>query len=132
MKKIKIIVENSSDGMFWCYTEDSINNIGLNACGKSVAEAKKDLTDCITLAKEEAESRGEEFPYIEFVYKYDLQSFFDYFSFLNVTEIARRAGINPSLMRQYRKGIKHAGEKTYKRLADCIENIKTELQEASF
>lgn len=72
MKKIKIIVENSSDGMFWCYTEDSINNIGLNAYGKSVADAKKDLAECLNLAKEEAESRGEEFPDIEFVYKYDL------------------------------------------------------------
>ena len=71
-------------------------------------------------------------PAVEFVYKYDLQSFFNYFSFLNVTEIAKRAGINPSLMRQYNSGIKNAGEKTYERLAACMDGIKEELQAASF
>lgn len=72
-------------------------------------------------------------PYeVEFCYQYDLQSFFDYFSFLNVSEIAKRAGINPSLMRQYTCGIKNAGEKTYERLAGCIANITKDLQVASF
>jgi hypothetical protein len=72
-------------------------------------------------------------PYdVEFHYQYDLQSFFEYFSFLNVTEIAKRAGINPSLMRQYTRGIKNAGEKTYTRLTECMSNITKELCAASF
>ena len=60
------------------------------------------------------------------------QQVIDYFSFLNVSEIAKRAGINPSLMRQYTSGIKNAGEKTYSRLSECIANITKELQAASF
>lgn len=77
-------------------------------------------------------AEGKEMPDVEFEYQYDLQSFFNYFNFLNVTEIAKRAGINPSLMRQYSSGIKNAGEKTYKRLSACVDNIKSELQAASF
>lgn len=64
--------------------------------------------------------------------KYDVQAFFKEFSFLNATEIARRAGINPSLMRQYVSGVKTAGEKTYQRLNTCMSNIKADLQATVF
>ena len=106
MKKIKVIVEQAKDGSFWCHTEDGIGKVGLNSCGETVAAAKQDLMDCLALAKVDAKENGEVFPDVEFEYKYDLQSFFNYFSFLNVSEIAKRAGVNPSLMRQYSKGIK--------------------------
>ena len=65
-------------------------------------------------------------------YKYDIQAFFKEFSFLNATDIARRAGINPSLMRQYTSGVKKAGEKTYNKLNACLSNIKNDLQAAVF
>ena len=35
-------------------------------------------------------------------------------------------------MRQYTRGIKNAGEKTYTRLTECIGNITKELSAASF
>ncbi len=132
MQKVIIIVEQASDGSFWCRTETDIVGIGLNACGKDVGSAKADLMECYEEAKADMESQGKEMPEVEFVYKYDLQSFFNYFNFLNVTEVAKRAGINPSLMRQYSSGLKNAGEKTYKRLSACVDNIKSELQAASF
>lgn len=69
---------------------------------------------------------------MEFTYKYDIQAFFKEFSFLNATDIARRAGINPSLMRQYTSGVKKAGEKTYNKLNACLSNIKNDLQAAVF
>lgn len=69
---------------------------------------------------------------MEFTYKYDIQAFFKEFSFLNATDVARRAGINPSLMRQYTSGVKKAGEKTYNKLNACLSNIKNDLQAAVF
>ena len=129
MKKVTIIVEQASDGSYWCRTAEDIAGIGLNSCGDTVEQAKQDLIDCYQEAKEDLEEQGKTMPAVEFVYKYDLQSFFNYFSFLNVT---KRAGINPSLMRQYSSGIKNAGEKTYERLAACLDGIKAELQAASF
>ena len=132
MQKVIIIVEQASDGAFWCRTETDIAGVGLNACGKDVASAKADLLECYEEAKADMKAEGKEMPDVEFEYQYDLQSFFNYFNFLNVTEIAKRAGINPSLMRQYSSGIKTAGEKTYKRLSVCVDNIKSELQAASF
>lgn len=132
VKKVLVIVEKSTDGYFWCYTEGPVGGVGLNACGATVEEAKADLLECYSEVKEDNRKNGVDTPNVEFEYKYDVQSFFNYFSFLNVNEIARRSGINESLLRQYVSGKKKAGEKTYKRLADCIRNITHEMQAATF
>ena len=130
--KVQIIVEQASDGKFWCYTEQGIGNVGLSAMGDSVAAAKADLMECCEEARQDAEENGKAFPEVEFEYKYDLQSFFNYFSFLNVSDIAKRAGINPSLMRQYISGVKKAGEKNYQRLSACVGKIKEDFRAISF
>jgi len=132
MKKILVTVAQASDGTYWCHTEQDVFGGGLNGAGSTVKEAKEDLAVCLEEAKADYEENGGT-PYdVEFHYQYDLQSFFEYFSFLNVSEIAKLAGINPSLMRQYTRGIKNAGEKTYTRLTECIGNITKELSAASF
>ena len=132
MEQVLVTIAQAADGSFWCHTETDVYGGGLNSVGASVKEAKDDLMACLAEAREDYMESGNT-PYeVEFHYQYDLQSFFDYFSFLNVTEIAKRSGINPSLMRQYTRGIKNAGEKTYERVADCMASITKELQAASF
>ena len=95
-------------------------------------EAKADfmraLAECRQASPEDKDINQD----MEFTYKYDIQAFFKEFSFLNATDIARRAGINPSLMRQYTSGVKKAGEKTYNKLNACLSNIKNDLQAAVF
>nr|DAL18166.1 MAG TPA_asm: antitoxin [Caudoviricetes sp.] len=132
MEKVLVTVSQAGDGTFWCHTEADVYGGGLNSAGDTVKAAKDDLQVCLEDARADFIERGGT-PYdVEFEYKYDLQSFFEYFSFLNVTDIARRAGINPSLMRQYARGIKTAGEKTYARLSACMAEITKELSAASF
>ena len=77
-------------------------------------------------------SKGKDVPELEFTYKYDMQSFFDYFSFLNVTKVAELAGINPSLMRQYTSGVTNAGQKQYDKIRVAVERISKELSAATF
>ena len=133
MRVITSVVEKASDGYFWCRTAEEINgNTMLSGCGKTVADAKRDLLECYKEAKADAEESGEVFEDVEFTYTFDLVSFFNSLSFLNVTDGAKRAGINPSRRRQYASGLKDAGEKTYNRLAECIGNITKELTAASF
>lgn len=132
MEKVNVTIYRGEDGQFWCRTEEDVYGSGLNGAGVSVKDAKADLLACLNDAKVDYEESGNVAYDVEFCYQYDLQSFFNYFSFLNVTEIARRADINPSLMRQYASGVKSAGEKTYSKLAGCIEGLAKELQVASF
>ena len=132
MKKVIVTVSQAEDGSFWCHTEEDVFDSGLNGAGATVAEAKEDLMMCLEESKKDVQAHGGKVFPVEFEYKYDLQSFFEYFSFLNVSDIAKRAGINPSLMRQYACGIKTAGEKTYGKLSACIDNISKELSAATF
>ena len=132
MEKVLVTISQAPDGTFWCHTESDVYGGGLNSAGDTVKAAKEDLQICLEDAREDFVEHGGT-PYdVEFEYKYDLQSFFEYFSFLNVSEIAKRAGINPSLMRQYTSGIKNAGEKTYARLSACMEKLSKELSAATF
>ena len=126
MTKAIVTVEKGADGNYWCSTE--FGDGGFNGCGATVEEAKKDLEACLKEAREAGDIKGE----VRLEYKYDLQSFFNYFDYFNLNEVARRAGINPSLLRQYSSGCKKAGEKTYERLSECFSNIKKDLQAASF
>lgn len=130
--KIKVSVYKADDGSFWCHTEKDVYGAGLNSCGSTVAEAKQDLYDCLEDAKADYISQGKAPYQVDFEYCYDLQSFFEYFSVFNVTEVARRAGINPTLMRQYTSGVKKAGEKTYAKLSACINDIRKDIIAASF
>lgn len=132
MKRILVTVSQANDGSYWCRTEKDVYGSGLNGAGASVKEAKADLMMCMEEAKADYLENGGEIYDVEFRYQYDLKSFFEYFSFFNVTDIAKRSGINPSLMRQYVSGVKNAGEKTYSRLAACVSNISKELSVASF
>ena len=86
---------------------------GLAGYGDTAEDAKADMLKAYEDIKEMKVAEGTDVPELEFTYKYDLQSFFNYFSFLNVTKVAEAAGINPSLMRQYTSGVTAAGQKQY-------------------
>lgn len=74
-RKVLVTVEQASDGSYWCHTEDAINKGHFNSVGRTVEEAKQDLLDCY----EEAREFEDDLPEVDFIYKYDIQSFFNYF-----------------------------------------------------
>ena len=130
-EKKTVIIERAEDGTFACYLPDEFETFGLAGYGKTVEEAKADFWQTYDDIKEIEESEGREMPTFSVVYKYDMQSFFDYFNFLNITRIAEHAGINASLLRQYSKGISKAGEKQYKKLNDAMTKVAEELSMAT-
>lgn len=127
-----IIIEMASDGGFSCYAQESFDGFALFGYGDTVAETKRDLLDSFMEIKELMEQEGKQVPELEFVYHYDMKSFFDYFDFLNVSKVAERAGINPSLMRKYTSGVAKAGDKQYAKLSSAVKSFASELQSASF
>lgn len=130
--EVSIIVEKASDGGYSCYMTDEFPRFGLAGYGDSVAEAKADLLEAYRDMRELEAEEGRELPSLEFVYKYDMQSFFNYFSFLNITKLADRAGINPTLLRQYACGAATAGERQYEKFRDAVAQIGKELSSAAF
>lgn len=54
------------------------------------------------------------------------RNFFHHFNFLNITKFAQLAGINPSLMRQYKQG-QYVSEKQVSKIQTEIHRIGREL-----
>lgn len=130
--KVTVIMEKAKDGYYSCFVEEDLPGFGLAGYGDTADAAKKDMLKAYEEIKEIQTEDGKEVPELEFIYKYDLQSFFNYFSFLNITKVAEIAGINPSLMRQYTSGVSNAGQKQYDKIKIAIEKIAQELSTSTF
>lgn len=130
--KVTAIMEKAKDGNFSCYVEEDLPGFGLAGFGCTAGEAKADMLAAYDEIREDMAAEGWVVPDLEFVYKYDMQSFFDCFPFLNVSKVAELAGINPSLMRQYTSGVANAGQKQYDRISAAVRKIAGELSEATF
>ena len=133
--KITAIVERGSDGVYSIYTDAEVEGHGFGGFGGTVAEAKADFLESVEEAREMAAAEDGRLPEgwetVEVEYRYDLESFFNYFDWINVTQFARHAGINESKMRQYKSGSAFAGERTMEKIMTPIRKMGAELSAAS-
>lgn len=130
--KVVAIIEQASDGGFGCYIEDDLGDFRVAGYGETAEAARKDLLVAYEFMREVRSEEGKETPELSITYKYDMQSFFDYFSMLNASKVAERAGINPSLLRRYISGKANAGQKQYDKMRKAVREIAAELAEATF
>ncbi|MGV3527326.1 MAG: helix-turn-helix domain-containing protein [Flavisolibacter sp.] len=63
----------------------------------------------------------------DFKLSYDLTAFFESHNYLNISDIAKKAGISPTLMRQYASGIKFPSEDRVMKIEQAIHGIGREL-----
>lgn len=131
---IYAIIEKGVDGLYSIYSKDEILGHCFGGYGSTVEEAKEDFMLSVNEAKDMIVEDGLKIPKeaknISIEYKYDIQSFFNYFDWINVTQFARKAGINESKMRQYKNGLAFANEVTTKKILEIIQKIGMELQSA--
>lgn len=130
--KANIVFEMAKDGGCSCFMQEDVPDFGLLGYGNSPQEAKADMLQAYEEIKEILREEGKTPTELEFVYHYDMKSFFEYFDFLNISKVAERAGINPSLMRKYTSGVANAGEGQYLKLQKAIQSMATELAAANF
>jgi len=134
--KVTAIIEKNENGFYSVYVEDELPGIGLNGQGYSVEEAKtemmKALDDYKTMCQEEGVDIPSEISNLKFDYKYDMQSFFNYFSWINISQLAPKVGVNGSLLRQYKQGIAFASEKQCKKIQEGLRELGQELNAVRF
>lgn len=129
--KVNIICEMAKDGGCACYMVEEVQGFGLSGYGDTPQEAKADMLMAYEEIKELMQADGKVPTELEFEYHYDIKSFFGYFNYLNVSKVAERAGINPSLMRKYTSGVANAGEAQYRKLQAAIDSMTQELASAN-
>ncbi len=131
MKKVTAVIEKSSEGLYSVYA-NGLKQVALNGQGDSVEEAIEDMSsaldEIIDLYMEERMQLPDELlEDIEFEYKYDIPSLFNFFDMINVSAFSKQIGINPSLMRQYKNGIAFASRKQVEKIRTGIKNLGLQL-----
>ena len=123
------LIEKGNDGTFGIFTPDLQHTI--IGEGKTVAEAKADfensVSEMVASYTENGKVIPEELKEIEFEYKYDISSLFNYYNFINVTKFARIAGINASLLRQYKSGNQYISENQVLKIEDAFHKVANEF-----
>ena len=113
---LKLVIEKAEDG-FWGRVD--INNNLITEYALSLDTLKKQMKKLIF--------KIENIEVEEFDVSYDLTAFFEQYSYLNISDIAKRTSINSTLMRQYAAGIKYPSIERVKSIETAIRSIGREL-----
>ena len=102
---MRVSIEKQSDGTYIAYntTGDRVTAIGT---GDTVKEAKEDFLNSIEEIKSDYKDGASDAPECLFEnveFSFDISSLFEYYSVFNVSALGKYLGINPGLMRQYKK-----------------------------
>ena len=134
MKKnlsIEVVVERHYDGTFWGTTQNIPGVV--TAFGASLDELKKNLEQAfleyVAAAAELGEAWIEEVrTRKEWAFYMNMQALFELVPEVKISAIARRAGINESLMRQYATGKAVVSEDRLRYIEQTIHDLGRELQ----
>jgi predicted RNase H-like HicB family nuclease len=132
MNRTIALIEKGKDGVFGIFTPELEHSI--MGEGRTVIEAKDDfqnsVVEMIASYTEDNEDVPDELKGISFEYKYDIASFFDYYDFINISRFAIYAGINPSLLRQYKSGTtNYISEAQMKKIETALHKVGSELSD---
>ena len=124
MENINLIIENAKDGLVWgrvAYDDNLLVESAANAEELQV-KMKTLLNDFHDLEPDT----------ISFEISYDLSAFFENFGYLKISEIAKYAGLNSSLLRHYVAGSKTASKAQVMKLQEAIHRVGNELAQVTF
>ena len=123
------LIEKGKDGTYGIFTPD-INSTIIGE-GNTVEEAKADfensVREILCFYEEDGKPLPDELKDIQFEYKYDVSSVFNFYDCINISRFARRAGINASLMRQYSTGKAYISGKQIEKIERTFHNLGKEL-----
>lgn len=134
MKTINVIVEPGKDGFGVTFKTVGLENI--TSFGETLEEAKENAKDAIREMIDYYKEAGKELNEpmksfesgsVKFRYSFLLKYYFKEFAYLNVTKLASTLGINPSLLRQYDKGLAKASEEKYLEIRNGLKKVGKEL-----
>jgi len=128
MKKPKIIMTILKEDVGYSAT-GKVNETFIATQGDTFDELKAMVLDAVNLAFED---KGFTYSLDEIQFKYDLESFFDFYKVINAKALSERIGMSQSLLAQYTNGIKKPSPSQTKRILQGVQQIGRELAEVRF
>jgi hypothetical protein len=122
VQNIELVIEKGENGI-WGRVNYNNNLI------TEQADALDDLELKLKILLQDFE--GVEPESIAFDIRYDVYSLFDQFDFLNISKVAKHAGIHPGLLRQYASGVKHPSLNQAKKIEETLHRLAGQMQKAS-
>ena len=119
IKKIVFIVEKSDDG-YWAYTPE----MPIYTYGNTLSNLQDNATEAYNLYLED---NGMEIDKSNIRLEIDLKQFFRHYRVINAKFLARRIGMNETLLSQYVQGRKKPSPKQTRRILLGIQEIGREL-----
>ncbi len=133
MKEVIIYVEKHEDGTYWGTTQNFEGIV--SSYGSTMEELKANIADAfadnLEIAQELGEDYASQYEHVKFTYKLNLKSFFDLVREVKISNIAEKAGINPSLLRRYKLG-ETASEEQLKKIETAVHRLGEELLSVAF
>jgi hypothetical protein len=131
MKTLKVTITIFKNGprQYACSCDYPFSHFDLGGSGSTVEEAKQ---DCFTFYNEmKTEHPEDNFPDLEVSWTYDFPSFFNRFDFLNISKIAKYAGLRPSSFQPYLKGSKGVSQKQFSKIKQALTKMADEIRESA-
>jgi predicted RNase H-like HicB family nuclease len=116
-KKIVVILEKTETG-FSAYAMD----YPVYTTGTNMSEVTDNMKEAFSLYSEKINSDE-----LDFSVQIDFKQFFQYYKVLNSKVLAKKIGMNPTLLSQYVRGHKKPSEKQRRRILYGINKIGHEL-----
>jgi predicted RNase H-like HicB family nuclease len=120
-KKLVFILEKTKTG-FSAYASD----YPIFTTGKSIPELLENAYEAASLFFGEEDAR---LSHVDINYEIDFEQFFKYYRVLNSRFLAKRIGMNPTLLSQYVQGRKKPSDKQRDKILYGIHKIGQELSE---
>ena len=133
MEKVDVLVRPNQDG--WWAEITSLP--GCFSAGDNIGDLKKNIAEAIDLHIEGLHDDDIKISdeliqgHYELELHINLQDLFEHFP-LTITGVAKRAGMNRTLLNQYARGEKTMSENQALRITEAIQKIGSELAELQF
>lgn len=125
MKKYVFIVEKTDTG-FSAYAKD--DNIHVGTTGQNMTELKNNIVEAFNLLN--AQQHKKSVSSANIVIQLDLNQFFEYYNdLIKAQGVAKRIGMNQSLLAQYIGGNKIPSEKQTTRIIQGLKETAKEILE---
>ncbi len=128
MKKPKVTMTILKEDIGYSATA-KVGEVFIGTQGDTFDELKEMVLDAINLAFKDL---GFTYTIDEIQFKYDIESFFDFYKVINAKALSERIGMSQSLLAQYTNGIKKPSASQTKRIFQGVQQIGKELSDVKF
>jgi hypothetical protein len=128
-----VIIERGLDGTFSAYLADDMLPYGIIGDGDTVQSTISDFYDAYNDMRRYYAEQGEPFVETNFVFKYDLPSFLQYYAYaFTLAGLERITGVNQRQLSHYINGTSKPSEKTVRKIEDKIHAFGEEIASVHF